>query len=471
MEAPILNCEGTSLLYAPKKLRWVPPSFKDRSGKPLFHDLAGEELLEETAIWNEERIRYAIGLDSVQWYHFFGIVDGDAKQTGCSMIKSVTDNDWHTRVATFLANKALDWLIGGSQFPPMLAQTPFLPLENGLWISREECLVTEVYFEHPGSYDIPNDPAVNFVDLRASSVVARRLLFCLLGVKNVDPKKTMEFIGQCYQTQVKPTLDESFLHLKYLFWLYPESVLDSNILVYNDRGQLVHPQSDVYAEDSSLGQLHNRITESGTKEQENPGEDPVLHHGYLSAVPEAAVSHGRTWKAWLKEIVGIKIRPPVLKYVAEQHPDKLLALLASNLKSYYQSSMTPTLRGIVQEARVPTSANTDHPLKDCYFPSARLTSTFPLDLRLTPPFAKLPHEWDGCEEQWSFLKDFGVQFEDDINFYATVLRSLSSGNSAPHHQVLELAVEAYNGMMDLCIRRDTAAEVKYEPQAAQLPCS
>ncbi|OJD31684.1 chaperone protein [Diplodia corticola] len=453
----LLNCVGTYERQVPKELRWVPPSLRDQQGKPLFCGLQGKGLLKESTVWNDEKVRYAVGLDCAQWYHFFDAVDADAKHPDHSTMKSFTDEDWHARVATVLANKILDWFLGGSGFPPMLNQSPLIPLEDGSWISRETCLMTEVYFKHSVSFDVPTDRNIRFVDPVAASVPARRLLFCLLGVKNMDMEKTMEFIGRKslaqHQHQRTETLDESVAYFKFFFWSLPREHVLTGIGIYDEEHKLVD-RNQVWVEDPPLTEFRDKcpLRIRPNTESSKLHDTHFLHPQYLNAVAETVVIRGRTWKTWLQEACSIKFIPPPLEFVIEKQPDKFLTLLQKNWGYYHYYCKLNHMWDVIGKTRVATLDDTMHPLEACYLPLPSLTAIFPSKLGLTPPFVKLPQLEDGCEADWSLLKHFGVQSEDGMEFYTSVLNRLGSTQYSSDCDALECAVKAYSGIMRVCIR-------------------
>lgn len=91
--------------------------------------------------------------------------------------------------------------------------------------------------------------------------------------------------------------------------------------------------------------------------------------------------------------------------------------------SVYEEEMTPSIMMDLKNGKVHCEGCSLHPLKQTYMPLASLKSkVFELGSPQSFPFLKRAEGPDPrLTREWSFLRQFGVGFELDVQFYIHVL--------------------------------------------------
>lgn len=453
VQEPVLRSHTRGVLHLPAQLCWVPKECRDKNNNPLLPDLEEEKYLADGyALEDRERLE-ALGCVTLRYNDFIDRVAADLNHPGSKMKVFDTDDDWHTRVADHL------WRLFNSSKSELgavcerLRALPLIPLRRGEWASSSDIL----YFPGSGEQVIPTDLGKKLVSSKAIANKSRRRLFDALGVNEASPQEVIRWIRQRYEGRLETlTLGNSIAHLRYLFWNLPggdHSVGCDVRILAPTAGQLAHP-TDVYFGDSG----HEFSAKTLFEEVDDiiPSFQAIfLPFEYLNSMTEQASSHGRLWRTFLGQVVGVRSIPKLtdtaglseeFRYIIRYRNDKLVGLLQR-----YWPVYEPQISAVCDEFKkceVPTEYGGALALQDTYIPLPRLRRLND-ELRLkSMPFIRLPGAIrDQDEEKWIFLKRFGVQFTDDLNFYLIAIMELSTCNIDSIHLFEEPVFRAYQGVM------------------------
>lgn len=477
-EARILRSWTTRLLHSPGKLRYVAPNFRDKDGEPFFADLMQEAYLAPEYEYRDLELLKPLGTKMITLPEIIDRVESDLRRNNSKMKASSTNDDWHTRVANFLAryfnpNR-------NSRIDIRIKALPLIPLRGGTWTAVGS-MAQSIYFPTVGTCNIPSDLDFNIVDSAPIHNTARSRLFSLLGVKECNPETVISAIYDkhtCRQAMTLIDFSISANHLQFLFWHGPSfSNLSQSFLLVSDAGG----GSDHALVDAKNATIYfpDPLDECGpyqlfTKTLVTPGFPAYfLDARYLRHVPSEARSREMSWEVWLEQVLGIRRAPQInlsgkpsaeLQYILRYCPDKLLEVLRRNWTEY-EPEITNDIETLVRRCRIPTHHQGKYAtttLESSYIPLpnlAELANEFRL---LTPIFVhvSLSDLSDELGEPWRFLSRFGVRFTDDVQFYLHLLQDVSE-SSDNAGRTLDRTFKLYERLMTKCISEEDAEQIRY----------
>ncbi|KAH7043982.1 hypothetical protein B0J12DRAFT_760369 [Macrophomina phaseolina] len=456
-EARILRSWTTRLLHSPGKLRYVAPNFRDKDGEPFFADLMQEAYLAPEYEYRDLELLKPLGTKMITLPEIIDRVESDLRRNNSKMKASSTNDDWHTRVANFLAryfnpNR-------NSRIDIRIKALPLIPLRGGTWTAVGS-MAQSIYFPTVGTCNIPSDLDFNIVDSAPIHNTARSRLFSLLGVKECNPEAVISAIYDkhtCRQAMTLIDFSISANHLQFLFWHGPSfSNLSQSFLLVSDAGggsdhALVDAKNaTIYFPDPLDGCGPYQLF---TKTLVTPGFAAYfLDARYLRHVPSEARSREMSWEVWLEQVLGIRRAPQInisgkpsaeLQYILRYCPDKLLEVLRRNWTEY-EPEITNDIETLSSYIPLPNLAE--------------LANEFRL---LTPIFVhvSLSDLSDELGEPWRFLSRFGVRFTDDVQFYLHLLQDVSESNDNVGGN-LDRTFKLYERLMTKCISEEDAEQIR-----------
>ena len=227
---------------------------------------------------------------------------------------------------------------------------------------------------------------------------------------------------------------DAVAHLQWLFWnlplgtkaIHPEIGLCSTENICIRPNSIKRRAEDIFFE-----------TDGDYGASELCGEEVhYLLPAYLEAVSADARHDGQSWIEWLETVVGVRRFPRLHKaadpsqlsaefaYILESRPEMLIGTLNAHWSSYNKPRMSIEVAKILSETKVPCQgSNTNTELRHTYLPTPSLVGLAQdLDAYEEIPFLRLPEELGSLpEEEWEFLKVFGTQGEECLEFYLDIL--------------------------------------------------
>lgn len=447
--------------YHPAQLSWLPRDCKDLYENPLFPDLEQEIYMDDGYSRKDFELLKPLGSTTIKWNDLVDRVAADLDREDSKMRSSDTDDMWHDDVAVLLSKA-----FAGNQRGPKsqeacerLRSLPLVPLRGGGWASGS----SEIYFPSTGHTDIPTDINWSFVHPGAIKRRSREELFWLLGVKRCDFRKVLQWIRQKYETIPESlAIENSIQHLRYLFWNLSaeEKSLGFNICVVGSGGGLMQP-GKIYLPDAlDEYSAENLFKDNPSDPMAGGYPEKFLPIKYLQAVREDMRHHGRSWRDWLEKIVGITPFPRLtcetgltkdFRYIMMHRKGKLVGLLQKHWSQY--ESVIPSVSDKLRACRVPSQNHKLIPLHESYIPLPRLKKLVEQVPRSDGLFVQLPESIaDEDEGKWIFLRQVGVRFSDDLDFYIMALDLIISAKGVTEEgfdsrEALEMSIfNAYNGL-------------------------
>ncbi|KAF4628320.1 hypothetical protein G7Y89_g9830 [Cudoniella acicularis] len=431
-----------SSLQLPSKLYRITPNFKDRWGQPLFEDSVPEEYLSQDYSNEDFRLLKILSVRIISFARMITKIRADLEKTNSKMRATDTDKDWHMRTAKLLSSPfKMPFL---EKFIKDVESLELIPLQDGRWVSTE---ASPNYFPESRSIPIPTDLGLNLVQPAAVANPDRKALLWNLGVTEAPAKKITDLIIKRYDEVSNCTMEENISHLRYLYWNRPHdsSAVDEDIFLMNQNEVPVfrigaskeHLYFGEEEEEYGPWQLLRSVS------VESPST-PVLHvnflhKAYLEAVPLEALQYGNSWKTWLSNYAGVHSSPqltdPTLskistefKYIMEHRSEKLAGLL-KRFWSFYEHRMAPFVVKKLKRCLVPTTRSDMWMLQSTFVPLPKLIEITERLKIVNFPFLNTPQPLTNEDEnEWQFLKRFGVQCTNDLRFYLTALESISEEN-------------------------------------------
>ncbi|KAL1649149.1 hypothetical protein SLS58_001722 [Diplodia intermedia] len=193
---------------------------------------------------------------------------------------------------------------------------------------------------------------------------------------------------------------------------------------------------------------------------------------YLQAVPQHTRHHGRSWAKWLEKVVGITPIPRLacetgptqdFHYIMEHRSARMIGLFQKHSSQY--ESLIPFVSDELRKCKVPTEAGSERILEDLYIPLPRLKAPVREIRGIGHNFALLPEDIkDEDEGKWMFLKQFGVTFTDDLQFYVKTLRVLRYShecNGLSTKSVEGCVFKIYGGITRNCRADEDIDTIRY----------
>lgn len=417
-------------------LRHVPLDCLDADGEPLLPDISQSYLSPKYSPCNVKLLS-ALGVRDLSISEFCKAVSWDLKAQSSRMKSAETSDDWHTRVAKKLLAIAESDL-------SLVQDLACIPLQDGSWKSAHG---RRKYFPKCHNVPIPADLNLHLVRKEALVNATRKKLFYALGVKSCSPKTVTPLILPKYNTP-NVDLQSSVSHLRWLFFFLPEQErdLDERIPVLASDGVPTYQEvirgtesrvSDLYFETENNYGVKELCRERQFKGRKIYYEIHFINEAYLDAVDPAARVNDLSWLRWLQTHAGVRRTPRLVKtsdssklsalfsWLVSDRPEQILGTLHANWRSY-KNQMVPEIVNILRKAKVLCEGTKWISLEATWMPTCELLDLCQdFDLVEEMPLLKLPLDLDPAnQEDWAFLKGFGVGFEPTTRFFLEMLRVL-----------------------------------------------
>jgi hypothetical protein len=324
----------------------------------------------------------------------------------------------------------------------------------------------KIYFPYIGTTRTPGGIDLHMVDQVASTNTARKAFYKSLGVAECSKKMVVTKIREVHQSVRDPS--DLYSHLMCLFQVHdrPE-VFQHWLQMPTDDGRKVSVLKKFYFpsdEEYDLAQLLPKDIQLQMNLEFN-----LLPSVLVGIYPSALIVHGRTWKAWLKEVTNAKYHsslcragknPPsvslslALQAVLEHNSENFLGTLKAHWNEYQHHAWK--VCNVLKECKVLCRSGKSFPLHTTYLPTVnvieKLQELVIDDSKHEIAILILPDcdLDDFTSRQWRFLEDYGVCSKPDLRFYQSALAKL---NDAPN-VLLEVMKELYNSMARLATAED-----------------
>ena len=457
--APILMSRSGRCWKLPSQLKWVPSSFEDEHGVPLFDDLLDELYLSSFYKSSDKSTLSTLGVQDLTMEDMLPRIIADLRSPKSKYKSFTTAESWHNRTAELLIRS----FEKDQSTRNALCSLPLIPLLTGEWVSsvgqhkifRFGGIVRpEIYYPYNETgVPVPTDIGLSLLDPHAYKNASRKTLFSKFGVKYCDPERAIQCITNCYSKWNNVNLMSSVAHMRYLYWHLPEiqKSLDARIYLKDSADVAVYRRfvtlgspdlivDDIYLEteqDYGVKDLSKQVTD-GKRIIAPSFTVHFINKTYLDAVPPEARRFNLTWKDWLKTVLGVRSVPRlvdskdpqklsrIFQHIVQNRPTKLVG----TLKTYwteYQNLMQEEIIQALSEAKVQCENVGDTPLWETYLPTAELKKRISdLGLSHIVPFIKLPYELSHDLADWQYLKLFRVGCEVDLGFYLDILHNFDS---------------------------------------------
>ena len=452
--APILLCRSGRYLKVPSKLKWVPPSFEDEHGVPLFDDLPDELYLSRFYKSGDKSTLGTLGVKDLTMEDMLPRITADLHSPKSKYKSSTTGEPWHHRTAELLIQP----FAKNQPTRNALRSMPLIPLLTGEWVSLalfgHGTIHREIYYPYSVTgVPVPTDIGLSLLDPKAYMNASRKTLFSKLGVKYCDPGQVIKCITKSYDKWNNVNLISSVAHMRYLYWYLPEGQKSLDVRIYlKDQAEVPVYQKfvtfgnpdlivdDIYLEteqDYGVKSLSKRVI-VGQKKIAPRLPIHFINKAYLDAVPPEARRFNLSWNEWLKTVTGVRSVPRLVdskdplklsrlfRHIVSHRPTKLVG----TLKTYwtdYQKLMKEEIIKALSEAKVRCENVEDTPLWETYLPTAKLKQrTSDLGLSHAVPFIEIPYALSHDLADWQFLKLFHVGCEADLGFYLDSLHFFDS---------------------------------------------
>ncbi|KFY15288.1 hypothetical protein V492_02105 [Pseudogymnoascus sp. VKM F-4246] len=439
---PCLRSWSETSLYLPKQLYRLTRDCKDRYGEPLFADLAEEAYLSEWYTFADFKALRPLGTRRIRHQILLPRILSDLGRPDSSMKAITTDEDWHTRAAKLLS-AILKPSVRGN-YAETVKSMRLIPLQDQRWVSATDLLI---FLPNTGEIPIPTDLGLNLIKPAAVLNSARKDLFLHLGVTAALTSNIISLIYERYRYRPSMcSMMENVSHLRYLYWNLPEDNADEigEIFLMDQSCHAVYPTTaggeNIYFKEEEEEYGPHQLLHSAPLENPSAPGFPAhfLNEVYLDAVPIEVLHHGRSWKLWLEEFALVRSRLWILdsgsrriskefEYIIIHRPEKLVGLLKHNWSQY--RNLIPLLSREIRGCLVPLETGSELHLVKTFLPLPRLKTIIERLKISTFPFLLMPRELaDGDENEWQFLKQFGVKSSggsDELHFYINALSKIA----------------------------------------------
>ncbi|KAI1758820.1 hypothetical protein GGR53DRAFT_471962 [Hypoxylon sp. FL1150] len=431
----ILILRDSTTLARISHARRLASSHIDQHNQPLFNDLTGRCARYISPDYQEEdlNILQQYGLAWLYHQEFLDRVKMDLSHMSLtSRLRTITDDEWHTRVARQLN---ISFLEGWPDQIALTRKLKLVPLISGKWVDIFRS-VNGVYFATSSNGNlIPSDLGYSLVDPAATALRERKRLFTNLGIKHIHDDDIRGAILRKYESKPNINLEISLCHLSFLHLTHTK---DTSLLAYPDiwlydtSGELHHSRNHTfYFKDTSAYGLWALL---GKAKISSIGPNiHFLHEKYEEPVGNV---NREEWKQWLGRL-GIHTYPRLIKitgtslesrlteecqFVAKHLPSDLLGFLRySSLNGGISLASNEGLDEL-KALEAPCQGGSMVPLSETYLPLSTLMKRRDEFLRHgeTFPFLDLGDSL-GEASQWNFLQELGVGTEPDLQFYLKLL--------------------------------------------------
>ena len=441
-QTPLLEPWSGNGLYKPSELEKLPEMALDKDGNPLLPDLEGKEVYLSPKYTHEDfQILNGLGTEMVNWRNLIDRLDADLQNSGGSKWRSMKKNaNWRTRICKLLSYAFTGSSQGSPDQQKRLRTLALIPLYNGRWVSSASGI--KVYFPKTVGVPIPTDLGLNLVHPMAVENAAWADLLSTLGVINCLPDAVVSSINKRYDaTNLNNfTIVDAVSHIRYLYWFLPKdlSSLAPQVRLVNQHCSLLRKDQYLYFPDGEDEYSPSKLFK---RDAQLPGH-PVsyLHEDYLQAVHPGDIHNGRPWTRWLEEIAGVH-RITVLRskgsdelskefqYIINHRSDRLLGTLKRGWAHY-----RPLINDVVEEklwdSDVLLEDGRRKSLPSTFLPLPKLKQ-IATELRIAEayPFIAMSELLRDKERtEWTFVKDLGINIEENLHFYLVALKTFKRLN-------------------------------------------
>ena len=264
-----------------------------------------------------------------------------------------------------------------------------IPLEGAdSWISA---LSLPIYFPHINGTRIPTDLDLRLVRTDVTRHLDRKALLTHMGITTATVAYITEIICSRYTSIQGPNINDATVHLAFIFLEAGGDLtrLDPRIWLISQINKRVNLNGDskrhIYFGDKDETYSPYSLLSSAT--DGNSNRSPVAHFlnpHYLSAVPPSVMRQGRTWRGWLKEVVGVRENPQLLDetgqnlsrefhFIIKSKPETLPGLLNRYWVSSY--SQIRIVENQVKQSLISCQMPEAQPLSETYLPLHALRAT------------------------------------------------------------------------------------------------
>jgi len=438
-----------------KELRHLPFDCHDENHEPLFASCpTGPHFLSPKYRVKDLILIKDLGIRSLNDTEFCDRVSQDLRALTSRMKSDIDNQDWHTRVAKKLLEIA-------ECNPLQVRSLDCIPLLDGSWVSAG---VGKIYFSEYSDVPVPTDLGLRLVSTEAVTNTARKELFSALGVEMCPPQITTPLILRKYNTR-NIDLQSSVAHLRWLYHFLPEKerVLNRRIPLFASDGVPTYQVYVTLGTELRVADLYFETKDDfGVKElcRERLAVIPIrktvqyqarfINKSYLDAVDSTVHVHGASWLQWLENSAGVRRVPRLVKsadtsklselfsWLFWNRPEKIVGALHAHWSSY-KNQMNPEIIYTLRKAEVLWKGIQATKLEASWIPAQELVKICQdFGLLEEMPLLKLPLEPDpGKQDDWKFLKEFGVGFKATTKFFLEILGVLRLESAPAFQKILE----------------------------------
>jgi hypothetical protein len=461
-------------LHRPELLRIVTSDFKDQYGNPLLEDLPREIYLSEQYLTSDYPLLRALGAKTITPDEVLDRLEADLNRTNSRYRSKTIGADWHSRLSKLFLRA---YKSGRKIVTNRLETMRLIPLEGAdSWVSARSL---PIYFPHINGTRIPTDLNLRLVRTDLTRHLDRKALITHMGITIATVADITEIICSRYTSIQSLNVDDAAVHLAFIFLEAGEDTrLDPRIWLVSQINKRVNLSGDskrhIYFGDKDETYSPYSLLSSAT--DENSNRSPVAHFlnpQYLSAVPPAVMRQGRTWREWLKEVVGVRENPQLLDetgqdlsreyhFIIKSKPETLPGLL--NRYWAISHSQIRVVENQVKQSLISCQMPEAQPLSETYLPLTTLRATVE-DMGIEHfPFLLVSEDLAGStRHDWTCLNRLGIGLDQDLSFYRDVLRRFADETDPP--KVVErLATKVfglYRKLSEHCITAEHSASMKY----------
>jgi hypothetical protein len=411
-KAPILQSRAGTFHY-PQHLRFLTKAEMDRRDEPLVGNASNYVSTCYAEV--DHMLLEFLGVKLRSWAWFLtSLIDlGDLEVQA----KPIS---WHEDIAKCLIQmaEAIEGRNAQDALIPQIKSKSLIPLQDGSWASAEDLNTRPIYFrEGTSNINVPSDISLRLLHSSASANEFRKRFYRLLGVRDCDTQEVARLILAKHRAPIAPGLANAITHAEYLYALDPAVRGNFNISTL-----WLYDDLNVPAKGS---QLYVRDTSSygpGTLFSNLEYHVRFLSRAYGSS--STATVDGQGWMKWLIRRTGLADFPRLqvsdavtreFEFILQRRPDAVLHILKEHWASY-RNGISATTRDRISCHEVLCSDGQTlirNHLKDTFAPDLEQISRDLCNNRRV----FLLHIEQYIASEWSFLKEFGVGLEANIQFY------------------------------------------------------
>jgi hypothetical protein len=432
----LMSREGN--LKRSSDIRVLPPIFKHEE-EPLFPDTADDVYL--AAEYGESDVEILRNLDVIDLTEMEMVdrLERDVLYNPTTHLRGTyQDEYWHSSFATLaehLMHDCAAW--------KRVMKLPIIPLNNGDWVSPQSLDRSPVYLPYLIDDDsvkiqIPDNLGLRKLHPRSCTESEGSSFYAAIGISSCSKDLVIGKILESHKRRaLKGTLRDAVAHLEILFWYcdslsFLEFSWNEPQLWASDRNNSWQLTSTLFFRSEEPYHADKLLENTSPEEFSGFG---FLADVYMKSNVQYSLRGQMTWKGFLERI-GVRYYPnlvkgrfalnPVLTLVARDNPGKFVANLQAHWTESYAMDAR-RLKDTLKETLILCRNGQRMPLKKTLLPTCDLlTKSDGLGVQSSLPFMKLPDDTlVKGEEEWKFLRVFDAICEPDLNFYFTVLETLS----------------------------------------------